>query len=127
MKHHSKSQTLSTGQAGFETPTVASATSEMRGRRDSRKDNMADFQFFCGIHQYGWSITVEGHNPGCFYCVEQEPRHSDVIVGAIREHVDVMRNANGDRFGYGRLNELVTELERALTTQQIEDVVKQHV
>jgi hypothetical protein len=101
--------------------------SEMRDEWDSFGRANMDFQFFCGIHQYGWSITSEGHNPGCFFCVEHEPRHLVNIIGAIREHVDVMRNANGDRFGYGRLNELVTELERALTTQQIDDVVKQHV
>lgn len=50
-----------------------------------------------------------------------EPRHPIQVTGAIRELVDTMLRTNGTRYGYGRLDELVDELERSLVSQQLKD------
>ncbi len=41
-------------------------------------------------------------------------RHPVVIVGRLREMVDMGLKVDGTRYGYGRLDELVTELEHAM-------------
>ncbi len=48
------------------------------------------------------------------------PRHPMVIVGAMRELNDMMLAATGTAYGWGRNDELLTELEHALKFQERE-------
>ncbi len=55
---------------------------------------------------------------------ENEPRHPMVICGAMRELIERHMRIDGSRYGYDRLDALLTELEKTLTYQQWEQSMK---